>query len=116
MTIILYMYVFMGLVLCLLSIPLVLMKIPPNPIYGFRISATLSDRELWYAVNRYSGKRLFLAGIVTVLSAPLLYLVPGISLDAYALSCLAVFGVTLIFGLIQSFRFLQRYQETKREG
>jgi hypothetical protein len=40
-----------------------------------------------------------------------LYLVPGISVDAYALACLAVLVVTLGSAVILVFRYLRRQQE-----
>jgi uncharacterized membrane protein len=55
----------------LISIPLVLDSIPPNGIYGFRTSLTLSDPEIWYPANRFLGWALLIAavasGIVLVL-------------------------------------------------
>jgi hypothetical protein len=40
-----------GILLILISIPLLLEKVRPNPVYGFRIQATLNDPTVWYAVN-----------------------------------------------------------------
>jgi hypothetical protein len=39
-----------------LSIPLVLGKIGPNAIYGFRTERTLSDPSIWYAANALAGR------------------------------------------------------------
>ncbi len=46
-------------VFVLLAIPLVLRKVPPNPVYGYRTRATLASAPLWYDVNAYFG-RIFL--------------------------------------------------------
>lgn len=105
----LILYLACGSLLVALSLPLLLDKIPPNPLYGFRIAKTLQDPRVWYAGNRYAAKWFIIAGASIVLSALLLYFVPGISADVYALGCLAVFVIFFTFGLVQSLRFIKRF-------
>ena len=107
MTTILILYLVSGVLLIALAIPLLYDKIPPNSFYGFRVSQTLADPKVWYAVNRYAARWLVFAGVSIVAAAILLYLVPGISVDAYALGCLAVFMVTFTVGLMKSFQYLK---------
>ena len=57
------MYVVSGLLLCGLAMPLMAGKIGPNGLYGFRVKATMENPQLWYAVNKYAGRRLLAAGI-----------------------------------------------------
>ena len=47
----------------LVSVPLIFKLVPPNPYYGFRTARTLSDRELWFRVNRFAGVAFLLAAI-----------------------------------------------------
>ena len=108
MTTLLIVYISAGTLLILLSIPLYVGKIPPNPIYGFRVPQTLDNPELWYKVNRYSARFLMLTGLLTILAAVLLYLIPGIRVDAYALGCLAAFSAEFIIGLALSFRYMKK--------
>ena len=42
-----------------------------------------------------------------LITALLFYFIPGISVDVYALGCLAVFVVVFTTGLVQSIRFLK---------
>jgi uncharacterized membrane protein len=107
MTTILILYLVSGVLLIALAIPLLYDKIPPNSLYGFRVSQTLTDPKVWYAVNRHAARWLIFAGVSIVAAAILLYLVPGISVDAYALGCLAVFMVTFTVGLVKSFHYLK---------
>jgi uncharacterized membrane protein len=107
MTILLGLYVGAGILLVLISLPLLLKKIPPNPVYGFRLSPALDDRRIWYATNAHSAKRLMLAGASSALAAIALYFVPGIRLDIYALGCLAVFAIVALPGLIQSVKYMK---------
>ena len=39
------------LVLAGVSIPLILRKVAPNHVYGFRTKLTLTDPDIWYPVN-----------------------------------------------------------------
>ncbi|MBT9547509.1 MAG: SdpI family protein [Candidatus Sericytochromatia bacterium] len=47
----------------LLAIPLMLKKIPPNPIYGYRTRALIKVPELWFEVNAYFGLCLLLSSL-----------------------------------------------------
>ena len=107
MSTLLILYVGSGLLLILVSLPLLWGKIPPNPIYGFRVRATLEDSAIWYPANKFAAKRLVWTGAVVVGSALSLYSIPGLSLDWYALGCLAAFVIAMTFALIQSFRYLR---------
>lgn len=105
MTTILLLYIVSGLLLMGLAVPLIQRKISPNGWYGFRIPRTLNDPDTWYRANTVAGRWLFATGLVTVIAAVVLVLLP-LSVDAYALSCMAVVGTMLFFTLIQSFRSL----------
>ncbi len=100
-------YLFSGILLAVLSIPLILRKVKPNPFYGFRIEKTLDNEEIWYKVNRYTGWRLLVTAIAILVSALALPLIPGISVDAYALACLFVFCVFFFIGLVQAVRYMK---------
>ena len=103
------MYTISGIILSLISIPLILCKIGPNPWYGFRVPKTLSDPKVWYPANAYAAKRLFVVGILGSLISILLFFVPNIDINTYALSCAAVILGGLIITLVQSFLFLRRF-------
>lgn len=106
MSTLLIVFIGSGLLLILISLPLLWGKIPPNPLYGFRVRATLENPAIWYPANRYAAKCLIWTGAVIVAAALILYVVPGLSMDAYALGCSAVILVALATALIKSFRCL----------
>lgn len=56
----------LGPVLIVLSIPLLFRWIPRNPIYGFRIAATLKDESVWYDANALFARHILLLGLVMV--------------------------------------------------
>jgi len=55
-----------GLLLVLVSIPLVLRWVPRNRLYGFRIPATLGNESVWYDVNALHGRHLLSLGVLMV--------------------------------------------------
>ena len=111
MQILFYIYTGGGLLLALLSLPLIARKIKPNPYYGFRVSATLENPETWYTVNQYFAKHQLAAALIEIASATGLYFWPGITVDTYALSVLAVFVVTFSIAIIQGWRHIKKLEQ-----
>jgi hypothetical protein len=103
----LWLYILCGMLLVILSLPLIAEKVRPNPYYGFRFLKTLDDPAVWYEVNKYAGKRLLWIGIIYVLTAVGLYRIPNLSVDSYALSCLVVFIFAFTVAMIQSMRYMK---------
>jgi uncharacterized membrane protein len=108
--ILLIVYVAGGLLLALLSLPLIFGKIKPNYLYGFRIPATLDNPDLWYPVNKFAAKHLLIAGLVMIAAAIGLFFWPGISVDTYAYAYLGVFIVVMTIVIIQCVIYLRRLQ------
>ena len=107
MEILLFVYLAGGLLLGGLSLPMILGKVPPNWLYGFRISKTVNDPQAWYPVNRRMGKWLLATSLIFLLAAVILFFLPGVSVDAYALGCLAAFTVPFIAGIVHSWQLLK---------
>jgi uncharacterized membrane protein len=79
-----------------LGIPMMLRKIKPNLIYGFRTRKTLSDPEIWYEANAYAGKAMVVAGTVSL--AGLLVLV--FLRDSFGMWTFNALGWIVTFGPI----------------
>ena len=62
-------FVIVGVIYISLGIPLLLGRIPPNAWYGCRTRKTLSSEEIWYPVNRVSGRYMIISGVAVILSA-----------------------------------------------
>jgi len=62
-----------GVILVLLSIPLISGKVKKNQWYGFRTKKTLSDDTIWYKANKFSGWFLLLSGLVILVASFMLY-------------------------------------------
>jgi membrane-associated PAP2 superfamily phosphatase len=84
-----------SLVLLALSIPLILEKIGPNGLYGFRTAKTRSDPKIWYAVNKATGKGLAIAAGVILLSTIGVFLCGQLDTAQVALINLAVTVVAI---------------------
>jgi phosphatidylglycerophosphate synthase len=111
--VLLVVFVSAGLLLTVLSIPMVFRKIPPNYWYGFRVRATLESEEVWYPANEYAGKRLFWVGIAAVASAFAGFLLPVLTVGVYASLVGVVVVVGLVVTLAQCFLYLRRLSPRK---
>lgn len=111
MEILLALYAFGGLLLAGLSVPLILYKIPPNGLYGFRVRSTLEDPKLWYKSNAYAGKRFLVVGLGTAMGAIVLYFTTQPDVEVYALSCLGLFLALFLWGIISSYLYLRSKQD-----
>jgi uncharacterized membrane protein len=99
-----------GLLFIALSIPLVLRKVGPNHLYGFRFPKTLADEKTWYAVNRTGGIDLCIAGVFITITALLLKLfLPDSSTEIYALINTAILVIAVTCVLVHSLIVLKRY-------
>jgi hypothetical protein len=98
-----------GGMIALVSLPLILGKIGPNPFYGLRVKRTLDDPAAWYAGNRYASWGMLATAALLMLVATTGYaLMPDLGMPAYALTCLAAMVVGLLVSLVLTFRYLRR--------
>ncbi len=104
----LILYIFAGLLMVGIAWPLAMEKIGPNHLYGFRVAKTLGDKRIWYLANSYAGFRLMGAGLATSIGAAILYCIPGLTIETYAWSLLALVLVSVGIGMVQSFRYLAK--------
>ena len=81
-------------VTALVSIPLILRRVPPNSLYGFRTPRTLADRNLWFRVNHFAGWALLIASMG---SAALILLLPP---PPTALLFVVPLGLALVASLV----------------
>ena len=66
----LWLFLSVGGLLALISVPLILGKVGPNPWYGFRVKKTLDDPVAWYAANRYAAWWMLVAVGLSCWSPP----------------------------------------------
>lgn len=95
-------YVGAGLLLALLSVPLIQKRIGPNNWYGVRIPQTLNNPEVWYDVNAFVAWRLFAVGILMIVAAIGLSFVSGLNVGYYAIGCALIVFVGFIITAFQT--------------
>ena len=98
-----------------ISLPLLLRAVPPNPYYGFRLAPAFDSDRVWYAVNAYAAKWMIAAGACVLLTAIPLYFVPDLSIDVYALACLAALVIVLAPGVVLNLRYARRLADTPKQ-
>ena len=109
-------FVGLGILSIIISLPLIDEKVKPNPLYGFRVRATLENPKVWYAANKYFARRLFLAGVVEIVAAIALFIMPNISVDMYVLGVLGVFAIAFTIAMIQSFNCLKSIRQESNDS
>lgn len=87
------------LIMVILAIPLILEKVPPNHLYGFRTPYTMSSKDVWYYANRVCGIALLGAGfawLVLGFVLPVLVAPPGLAYQYVFWSGLGCLGIALV--------------------
>jgi len=100
MLLLLLSFVGTGVLLVVLSLPLIARRVPPNILYGLRVPATFADEEVWYEANARTGMDMLRLGIALVVLALVLPLT-GIAVHVYALAWSAVtVAGTLVMAIV----------------
>lgn len=93
----------------LISIPLVLRKIGPNVVCGYRTRATLSDPVLWYEANALFGRRLIAACTVSALAALFLARPGLLAPDTFLPVSVVLLGAPVAVAGLMTSRFVKRF-------
>ena len=67
-----------------LGIPLLLGHVRPNDWYGSRTLKTRSNDQIWYAVNRVTGRAMIVTGIAVIAAAVVVFLIRGLITPNFA--------------------------------
>lgn len=89
----------------LIAIPLVLRKVPPNCVYGFRTPKTLKNDKIWYEANAYFGRAIIFASPLSALAILILYFIvqptPDLFFKASLFALVVPSGIAVILTLIR---------------
>jgi len=94
------------LLLILLSVPMVMRKVPPNSLYGFRTVKTLSSAQIWYEANRRACVNLIVAAILTMVLCSALVWRFGVAETSIVLPL--VMPITVLGSVVVSFLQLRK--------
>ena len=92
-------FIFVGMLEIIMGIPLLLRKVKPNALYGFRTPKTRSSDEIWYKVNKYVGRDFLIAGIIVIICSPFL-LVYESGLSVIEISWIGILILTILLAAI----------------
>lgn len=99
-----------GPIIVLLSIPLLFRWIPRNPVYGFRVAATLADASVWYDANALVARHMIALGLLMVA----LELTLPVSMRIIVLRVVAVIGLAVV--IVVDWRAANRLLRDRRLG
>lgn len=102
-----------GVLLAALALPLVLRRVPPNPLYGLRVPATFRDESVWYDANAASGRDLLVLAAVIFLTA-LVLPATGIGDWGVPIAWIMIAGVGAILVAILGWRRANRMLRERR--
>lgn len=91
----------------LLSVPLILRKVPPNPVYGYRTPTTLRQPALWYEANAYFGWRFLTASLVAGIAFALLHGTVPMSPEAFLPASVVALGLPVLVAGVLTSRFVR---------
>jgi uncharacterized membrane protein len=94
-------------VFSVVSIPLVLRKVPRNPVYGYRTRATLSDDKVWYEVNTYFGSRFLVASVLSACIAVAIHIWGGIPPATYLKVSVVLLVAPVVAAWLLTARFVR---------
>lgn len=99
----------MGGIFIALGLPLALRIVPPNGLYGFRTKKTLSNQEIWYKANAYSGRCFLISGIVMVIGDYFLFTYRHkLPINIIEVISGILLGAPLAISVIMSMRYLRK--------
>lgn len=96
-----------SLLFSLMSIPLILRKIPPNPVYGYRSRTTLGDERIWYEANAYFGVRFLIANVLSAFLAVVLHQWPGLPPPIYLKGSIVLLAAPVAAAWLLTARFIR---------
>ncbi len=92
-------YLLCGIIIIILSIPLLSGKIPPNHWYGLRVRETLNDKIVWYKANKISGRYLLIYGICIILLTNVLTILQVGEFTFLITMSVTIFVGAIVFGV-----------------
>jgi len=96
-----------GIIEIILSVPLILEKIKPNVFYGFRVKKTLSNKDIWYKANKYTGKDMLIAGLILTIGS-IGFFVVEMDIVTIAIIGLLLLTIPLATMLVRAFIYLKK--------
>ena len=95
-------------VFCAVSLPLLLRRVPPNRVYGFRTPTTLRDPDIWYPANAHFGLRLIVASVCSAALFGVLAWRASLPQDLVLPVSVAALGLPVLMAGVSTSRLVNR--------
>ena len=107
-------FVGFAILMIAVSVPLLLRRVPPNPLYGLRVPSTYADAWVWYEANAKTGRDFIVfAAILIALAVGLARrLEPAVYVGICTVVLLAGVLLVAIVGWRRANRLLARRRES----
>lgn len=92
----------------LVSIPLVLRRVPRNRAYGVRTPATLADDRVWYEANAFGGKALIASSIASAIAIIGFVNVDGVAPQTVLNGSIACMAVPIAIAVIATLVYVRK--------
>jgi uncharacterized membrane-anchored protein len=107
-------YLLSGLLISLVTLPLIYGKIPMNAIYGFRVKQTFESNTSWYHLNEVGGMIFSMLGFPLMLSGILGFFLPETMLVVHSTVTVAITFLSIGFAVYFFMRYAIRYQKQNK--
>ncbi|MDB6110898.1 MAG: hypothetical protein JWR69_2648 [Pedosphaera sp.] len=97
-----------GILIFILSLPLINRKVPMNGGYGIRIPAAFESEQRWYDINAYGGRRLAAWSWLIMTAGAVGFFVSPEHKDAYVLASVAVTLLAVTIPVFQLYRWSRK--------
>lgn len=94
-----------GLIILIVSLPLIYRKVPMNPFYGIRIPAAFESNQRWYDINAYGGRQMAGWSSLIIASGAVGFVIPNDEALVYMVLCGAAVLVAVLIPLLQVLRW-----------
>ncbi len=95
-------------VLALISIPLLLRKVPRNVIYGYRTRSTLADDFIWYEANAHFGRGLLIACLVSALAVLFIFRAEDLGPPSFLKATVAALALPPLVATLATARYIRK--------
>lgn len=102
------------IVFAVISVPLILRKVPRNVIYGFRVKATMENDFVWYEANAYFGRLLLISSFVSAFLIIFLYFSNSFPMENFINASIAALVVPSLVATILTFRYIKLIKKSGR--
>jgi uncharacterized membrane protein len=97
-----------GVLVYLVSLPLVYRKVPMNYFYGFRIPAAFESDERWYEINAYGGRQMAAWSWLIVAAGVVGFFMPRDTIPIYTPASTFVILLAVLIPIIRITRWARR--------